>query len=326
MLGASLIGFHTDEYAENFVEFIQEHMPGHQTNRALMAVSKNDVTYASRDFRAAHKSFILRHDDVASRPPLSSNTQIVVHPLGIDIEFWNKMREQSEDILLADHLEKLLDKRFVLSVDRADYTKAVLDRMLIIDRYFETYPEMRGNLTFVQICGRTRSNLPAFDNYWLECNALASSVNDHWRMDGWKPIEWITEPLNSMQLSRVYAHADAMMVNPVRDGLNLTAKEYVACQAARPGVLLLSPGAGAWEELGDYAVPIILEDLNLSAKYVNESLNMPERERQLRMLSMKTSLVSNQLCDWWSEFSTIPATATAKSARHNESFRPAGLG
>jgi trehalose 6-phosphate synthase len=145
-------------------------------------------------------------------------------------------------------------------------------------------------------------------------------------MDGWKPIEWITEPLNSMQLSRVYAHADAMMVNPVRDGLNLTAKEYVACQAARPGVLLLSPGAGAWEELGDYAVPIILEDLNLSAKYVNESLNMPERERQLRMLSMKTSLVSNQLCDWWSEFSTIPATATAKSARHNESFRPAGLG
>lgn len=326
MLEASTLGFHTQEYAENFLQFIQKNMPGYQANSTLMTVQKNMAASDKRNIHFSHKSYVLRHDDAASRVQTSSGTQIIVYPLGIDLDFWNQMRAESETVVLPDGLEKILNKRFVLSVDRADYTKAVLDRFLIIDKFFEKFPEQRGKITFVQICGRTRVNLPAFDTYWSSCKALAASVNSRWSRDGWQAIEWQTDPLSSVELSRLYSHASAMMVNPVRDGLNLTAKEFVACQSEKPGVLLLSSGAGAWQELGDYALPISLNQHELSASFVNDSLNMPERERQLRMLSMKTVLVSNQLSDWWSQFSSIPAAAAAQKKTEMESFRPASLG
>jgi trehalose-6-phosphate synthase len=232
-------------------------------------------------------------------------TKLLVHPLGIDFEFWTELRDSCKEEEMDPRLVKIGNSKFVLSVDRVDYTKAVLDRLLIVDRFFETHPEQIGQVTFVQVCGRSRPGLPAFDQYWHACRSLLGAVNNRWKVGDWKPVDWIEHSLSPKDLSYLYSKADCMLVNPVRDGLNLTAKEFIACQGSDPGVLLLSPGAGAIHELGDYALPAAPGDRDGTVASIAQSLVMPLKERQHRALKMKTILVSNQLSHWWTAFSQV---------------------
>lgn len=330
MLGASAIGFHTEEYANNFRAFVNQHLPSYRTNSNSFIIENIDERTA-RGLRTHsstyHTSYVLRHDTSLRNDNSTSTTRLVVHPLGIDSQFWYELREKCSSVDLPDQVGALSDKPVILSVDRVDYTKSVHDRLLIIDKFFQKHPEWIGKITFAQVCARSRKDLSAFDQYWQTCRALIAAVNNTWSQDGWQPVEWIQDPLNCQQLAYLYSHSQTMLVNPVRDGLNLTAKEYVACQGNQPGVLLLSPGAGAWHELGSYALPASPVNHEATVESLARGLNMPLKERQLRTLAMKTILASNQLADWWTEFSTIIRTPDTQMAeKENESRRPANLG
>lgn len=301
MLSSEAIGFHTDEYARNFMSFVSEHLPQYHCDeekkeiRPIAAVSAAGFI-PSRDLVEARKSRV-----TALRRGRS--TKLVVAPLGLDMDHWRRLADQQDNTILHPSLMK---GPFILSVDRADYTKGVTHRLKAIDCFFSAYPQWKEKISFAQICGKTRGGIVAFDNYWRECQALGRALKEKHAANCWQPLHWIETSFSAAQLALLYRSANVMLVNPVRDGLNLTAKEYVACQDRRSsGVLVLSSGAGAATELGQFALTIDGENPAQIADAVQAGLTMHEREKSLRTDLMLQKLHNNTLEKWWENFSNI---------------------
>lgn len=303
MLSAESIGFHTVEYAQNFMTFVRRHLNEFRINSKDQTVYRAQARLAPRELDLAAGSeltpYVMRPlmHSVSSPSP---STKLVVQPLGIDNERWKKLAREGKAPL--DKVGVIPGERFVLSVDRADYTKAVLDRLRIIDLLMEQNETLRGTVAFVQICGRSRAGVEVFDSYWNECRALADAINARWEQNGWTPIRWVDQGLSAAELAPLYAIADAMLVNPVRDGLNLTAKEFIACRVHHPGVLLLSPGAGAWYEIGQHALAADPNKHQETADAIVRALNMPQAEKFERTTMMRHKIERNPLSMWWKQF------------------------
>ncbi len=209
LLYCEAIGFHTNEYAINFMQFVENNLPQYNCDWNAMSITH--------------------------RQDPATTTSIMVAPLGIDYESWNILAGQNND---SDSQFKQMP--YIFSVDRTDYTKGITNRLEAIDYFFERFPRWQQKIAFVQSCGRTRSGLSAFDQYWNSCHELQTRLMKNWSTNDWQPLIWLDENLTTDKLAKLYNGASVMLVNPVRDGLNLTAKEYIACQNSNPGVLLLS--------------------------------------------------------------------------------------
>ncbi|MBZ0188158.1 MAG: trehalose-6-phosphate synthase, partial [Candidatus Obscuribacterales bacterium] len=305
------------EYADNFARFVNDHM-----------AESSVVT-----FRRDRESRLRAVDSVSERKPAgrlrglvrNNMTQkvsrIFVAPLGLDLDYWNGMSRSASSFDQKLSAMGLGRDSFVLSVDRADYTKGIFERIKAIDVFFCKYPHWVGMTKFVQICGRTRSGLSAFDQYWSKCRSMAESVNKRHGTESWDPIVWIDTPMNPEMLAGCYRNAQVMLVNPVRDGLNLTAKEFFACQTEDPGVLVLSPGAGAYHEVGEQAVFADPHNSDQLADSIEQSLRMPRLEREARARQVMSTLSGSTLNDWCLFFSGRTAAATGQAARQIESYR-----
>ncbi len=289
LVAAEVLGFHTEEYAQNFLHFVHRNL-----HAVLVDFEKGTVT------RGATLDAGLPWSTGEQGDPIGKTTTVVVAPLGIDTTFW-KNSAIIPQIRLHSHDFSWLHQNtpYVLSVDRADYTKGVIERFHAIDRFLDLNPQWRGKVNFVQICGRTRIGLEAFDAYWHRCKVEAAKLESKWRTDHWSPLMWIEQPCSSAELSGIYRDAAVMLVNPVRDGLNLTAKEFVASQVRKPGILALSAGAGAWHELGDEAIRLEPSDPVQMAAAIAHGLEMNQAERARRITKMKLRLADNTLTDWW---------------------------
>ncbi|MBX9674573.1 MAG: trehalose-6-phosphate synthase [Candidatus Obscuribacterales bacterium] len=276
LLAADTIGFHTQEYAHNFLQFVDKYIPERSVN--------------------------LRSGKWRSFPA------VVARPLGIDNSGWQNAAISGGNFM-HPALEHVKGKKIVLSVDRADYTKGVSERMQMISTFAERYPDLSQNVVFVQICTRTRAGLPAFDDYWerLEFREqqLAARKNDL--------LVWLKDPIDPAQLALLYKRADAMLVTPLRDGLNLTAKEFVLSQAPHamtlqgkaPAPLLLSPGAGVFNELGRYSIAVDpIDDIDM-ADSVAYALGMDDREKTNRHHRCVAAMSKHTLTDWWNYFAAI---------------------
>ncbi len=322
LLVAESIGFHTDEYAQNFMSFVENHLGEFSVDSSDLSIYKTNVGIAQRELEwaagAEQTPYVLRPfiQPVAS---ISTATKLVVQPLGIDVDRWTEMSKAGS--IAFDKVGLNHGERFILSVDRADYTKAVLDRLKIIDLLMEQNEDLRGDVAFVQICGRSRAGVAVFDKYWEDCRALGKAVNDRWQRDNWTPIRWVEESLTPAELAALYPVAEAMLVNPVRDGLNLTAKEFVACRHSNPGVLLLSPGAGAWHEIGPHALAADPTQHKATASAIVQALNMPREEKLVRTSMMRHKIERNPLSTWWKQFvhASTPAQKATASDREVKS-------
>lgn len=301
MLSCEAIGFHTEEYARNFLAFVSQHLFQYHCDEDTLEIRPMASAAAagfipSRDLIEARKGRV-----TALRRPRP--TKLVVAPLGLDMGHWSTLAGQQDNTVLHPAMMK---GPFVLSVDRADYTKGVTHRLKAIDYFFTEFPQWREKIAFAQICGKTRGGIAAFDDYWHECQELAGNLKEKHATNGWQPLHWIETSFSAAQLALLYRSANVMLVNPVRDGLNLTAKEYVACQDRRnSGVLVLSSGAGAASELGQFALTIDPENPAHIAESVHAGLTMHEREKSLRTDLMLQRLNSNPLEKWWHNFSRI---------------------
>lgn len=307
MLGASAIGFHTDEYAENFVKFVAEHMPEYSTSLESLAVWSTETIATLPQMRRISQAATIRGaHSAAQHPPTKSHiTRMVVAPLGIDFDHWQSMASSPQG---ANWHPVLAKTPFILSVDRADYTKGVIDRIHAIDTLLSEHPEWKERIVFAQICGKTRTGLASFDGYWDECQRLYKELCDKHGNEHWKPLHWIEASFTHADLAKVYRSAEAMLVNAVRDGLNLTAKEFVACQDQRAGVLALSKGTGAWYELGSHTVNVDPGNCKQIADSIHQSLMMSSHERAWRMAMLKDKVKSNSLSGWWYKFSRLLQT------------------
>lgn len=274
MLRTKAIGFHTSEYLSNFRNFIKRFCSNVQFERRATYVSTTDPVS-----RIAHA------------------TRLFVAPIGTNTSYWNEIsRGEGYDYCLP-----YPELPYVLSVDRIDYTKGVKDRFEAINRFFELYPQWIGKIFFVQIGTRSRTGLSAFDQYWFECSNLASQINERFRTENWQPLIWIEQPLDSQTLAKVYSNAAVMLVTPWRDGLNLTAKEFIASRdlISSPGVLALSPGAGVWHEIGEHTVSGSPCDTDELARTIMTCLLMDDSEKEMRMKAMMNLVRRNDLDNWW---------------------------
>jgi trehalose 6-phosphate synthase len=202
-------------------------------------------------------------------------------PLGPDPESLATLAESDAVAECAAELDDLVgDRKLLLRADRIDLSKNIVRGFHVYDELLATHPEWRDRVVFVAMLNRSRENLAEYLAYEQEVHQAAARVNDRWGTDDWQPVVVHTRD-DYEQTIAGFTRFDALLVNPVKDGLNLVAKEGPLLNR-RDGVVLLSPEAGAYEELADAALAIHPYDIEQGAHALHTALAMPDDERAAR--------------------------------------------
>jgi alpha,alpha-trehalose-phosphate synthase [UDP-forming] len=280
LLGNDLLGFHIERFCENFLDCVDEALED-----AFVDYEGNRINYDGH------------------------TTAVRAFPMGIDAE---SIREGSEsvDASFWDEFRRNrgidTDTTVVVGVDRLDYTKGIVERLDALERLWETRPERRGDICYVQKASESRSLIPDYQDLQTEVQESIERINDRFGTTEWQPVIYINEFIPQGDLYGLYRYSDVMLVSAVRDGMNLVAKEYVAAQVNDDGVLVLSDQAGAHEELGEYALTINPYDTDAFAETIETALSMDSEERAERMVAMREQVESHNLYAWMdSVFETV---------------------
>lgn len=204
-----------------------------------------------------------------------------------------------------EHLEKLNEqysgRKLIVAVDRLDYTKGIPHRLLTFRRMLQTNPELREKVVLLQVAVPSRENIGSYQNLRSEVHELISNINGEFGTSDWVPIVYIHRGISRPELVAVYRYASVAWVSPLRDGMNLVAKEYVACQPDGRGMLVLSSFAGAAPEMAE-ALLINPFDQERTAFTVVRALGINEEERRDRMLPLHERVLRNDVFVWGERF------------------------
>lgn len=259
---AARIGFQTSEYAENFLHFCHQHLPS-----------------------------LIPHLESA----------IAVAPVAIDFELWSTLaQDEARSARVLAEIGICAADRVILSVERADYSKGILERLHAIELFLSAQNGACRNVKFVQVVPRTRTGLAAYDLYWQMCVQRVREINSTYAMPGWEPILFIDEQQAPADLACLYARADVMLITAIADGLNLTAKEFVACHQERAGALILSRGCGAAGELQEPAMIIDPLAPQMVAQKIAAALDCAPHELRARLRRARSIVATNSAGDWLS--------------------------
>ncbi|MGB0697536.1 MAG: alpha,alpha-trehalose-phosphate synthase (UDP-forming) [Rhodospirillaceae bacterium] len=224
-----------------------------------------------------------------------------VYPIGIDAPAMAQDSRHSVQTTAYRRLSKSLANRsLLLGVDRLDYSKGIPQRLAAFAHFIEKYPEHRGKVSLMQIAPLSRSEVPEYKRMRDELERLSGNINGKFGDFDWMPIRWLTKNFQRSVLAGFMRQARIGLVTPMRDGMNLVAKEYVASQnPSDPGVLVLSTFAGAARELTrDEALLVNPYDQEDVADAIHLGLTMPLEERLERWTSMMDKITTNSLDHW----------------------------
>jgi trehalose 6-phosphate synthase/phosphatase len=222
--------------------------------------------------------------------------QLGIFPIGVDARELSRRASEREIIIKAlEH--KPGRERLILGIDRLDYSKGIPRRMAAIERLLEDHPEWRRNVRFVQVAIPSRGTVTAYRSFRRELEQLVTRINGRFATSTWAPIHYMHQSLEPDDLLAMYRAADVMLVTPVRDGMNLVAKEFIACRSDESGVLVLSEFAGAAAELTD-ALIVNPYDIGGVSDTIHRALMMDGGERRQRMRQLR-SRVFDQDVHWW---------------------------
>lgn len=172
---------------------------------------------------------------------------------------------------------------FAHLLDRLDYTKGLVNRLKAFEVLLEKHPEHREHVSLLQIAVPSRTDVSEYQQLKEEMDQLVGRINGRFTTANWSPIRYIYGCVGQQELAAYYRDADVALVTPLRDGMNLVAKEFVACQINQPpGVLIVSPFAGAGEMMHE-ALLCNPYEIDEAAEIIHRALTMPEDERSLRM-------------------------------------------
>ncbi|RYE25119.1 MAG: bifunctional alpha,alpha-trehalose-phosphate synthase (UDP-forming)/trehalose-phosphatase [Sphingobacteriales bacterium] len=282
MLGADVIGFHTYDDVRHFLS---------STNRII------NVQGAGNELRVDNRL-----------------VTVDAFPMGID---YQKFSQLADDKVVKQHerkIKKLIDnKKLIISIDRLDYSKGIVQRLLAYQLFLERYPECRGKMTMLQLVVPSRDNVPKYKELKEEMNRLISEINGRFGKLDWQPIRHFYRSFPDKLLSALYRAADVALVTPLRDGMNLVSKEFVASKTDGKGVLILSETAGASRELSD-ALIINPNDIWDYAETINYALNMPEDKQKKRMQAMQQIVSRFDVFTWVENFMSKLEEAKQKQA------------
>jgi trehalose 6-phosphate synthase len=268
MLGADLIGFHTQYHCNHFLETV---------NHAL-------------ESRVSWDSFSVRIGDQTT----------FVKPFPISIAFTLKdydtiSKKISPSDLLKDHG---IDARYMgVGVDRIDYTKGIVEKFLAIERFLEKNPSYLSKFTFVQIGAPSRTLLKSYSDIISAVETEANRINWRFKSKNWKPILLLKKHHSHEEIAPFYSSSDFCMVTSLHDGMNLVAKEFVASRHENDGSLILSRFAGASQELKG-SIVINPYDIEKTADAIKSALEMPLDEQIERMTQMRLEIVRHNIYSW----------------------------
>jgi len=269
LLKNKLVGFHTNEYADNFLATVAAILPTAQVDCQKMTVSYDGTV-----------------------------TNITVMPLGIDLPFWQKLAMSTKPLSEALIPKHSLASQIILGVERLEASKGVVERINGIEQLLEDQPTLRRRFHYVQISQPGKGIGDISRDYEKLVEGRIEAVNKKYFHDGWQPIIHIRGNLDQAQLSAWYQAAAVLSVNSVSDGLNLIAKEYVACRFDEQGVVVLSRNAGSAKELAQGALLVDPTSPKSVADAFYFALTLDPEEKRRRMGSMRRVIGWNQLHNW----------------------------
>ncbi len=284
LLGADLLGFHTATFVRHFAS---------SALRLLGAATEVDhIRWERREVRLG------------------------VFPMGIDAAAFSELAESEEVAKLVE--EHRQDGSLLLvGIDRLDYTKGIARRLLAFETLLRNHPELLGRIRLVQVAVPSRENVGAYRELREEVDAMVGRIHGAFATPSWSPIHYLYRGLALPEIVALYRAADAVLVTPLRDGMNLGAKEFIAARPDGDGVLVLSEFAGAAAELSE-AVMVNPFDVERTAELIYDALVMPVEERRARMAVLRERVLTYDVHRWANSFvarlESTPGTADAEPA------------
>jgi trehalose 6-phosphate synthase len=226
-------------------------------------------------------------------------TKSGVFPIGIDPDAFRALAASPAAIRYRERVKRSLGGcDLILGVDRLDYSKGLLERMAAVEIAYERYPELRRRVTFLQIASPSREDVPQYQALRHELESAVGQINGRFADSEWSPVRYVSKTYGQERICGLYALARVALVTPLRDGMNLVAKEFVAAQSPDdPGVLVLSRFAGAAHQM-DGALIVNPYDRIEVCDALQRGLEMPLGERVERWESLMRGLKENDLAAW----------------------------
>lgn len=270
ILGADLIGFHTYDYVRNFLDSILR-LFGYESNLGY-------VRYQSR---------ILKAD---------------TFPMGIDYERFSSAVQNSDTKKEIKKIrEEIGEKKIILSIDRMDYTKGIIERLESYEVFLQENPEYLEKVILIMVAVPSRIKVKQYQQLKQQVDKLIGKINGKYATVTWSPIRYLFRSIPFSKLIALYHIADVGLVIPIKDGMNLVAKEFIATKTNHKGVLILSEMAGAANELGEALIvnPNNKQQISWALKY---ALNMPDKEQRRRNRLMQRRLENYNVKKWADDF------------------------
>jgi len=270
ILGADLAGFHTFDYTQYFLKAV---------GRTLgLETTMNSVVVEDRFVKAE------------------------TFPLGIDYARFSEATQDREVQREREKLSRILGKsKLIFSVDRLDYSKGLLHRLLGFEHFLEKYPKWHGKIVFNMVVVPSRESVSRYQDMKKEIEATVGRINGMYGSLRWRPVVYQYQSLEFAEMVALYDLSDVGLITPIRDGMNLVAKEYIACQRTNPGTLILSEMAGAAAELSE-AILINPTDKVEVADAIAKALDMPVSDRRTVLERMQKRLQTYDVFTWAKDF------------------------
>lgn len=270
LLGADLIGFHTHDYMRHFVSACERILD-----------LRFELDQVSLDNRIAYAD---------------------VFPMGINFQLYNEAPLLPEIQNKANELKGIFgDRKLILSVDRLDYSKGILSRIKGYERFLELHPEYHEKTSLAMIVVPSRDTVDSYYDLKTKIDESIGAINGKYSSINWSPVYYFYHSFDFNELIAMYHIADLALITPLRDGMNLVAKEYVAAKRDKPGVLILSEMAGAAIELSD-ALIINPNDTDMIANNICAALEMPEEMQLMRLKNMQRKIAKYNVNYWANSF------------------------
>src|SRR5439155_18077663 len=235
---------------------------------------------------------------------------------GIDAAAYDRLARENAVTAEAARVRRTSGNvRLIVSVDRLDYTKGIPRRLLMFERLLERYPGLRGRVRLIQVASPSRVAVGAYREYRRDVDELVGGINGRFATLGDDPIRYIARSMSRERLVALYRAATVALVTPLRDGMNLVAKEFVASRVDNDGVLVLSEFAGAAAELSG-ALLVNPYDLDGVASALHHALEMAPAERRERMRSLRGRVLAHDVHRWAREFVAALRAEHRRGARH----------
>jgi len=271
MLGSELVAFHTEQYVNNFLGTVERLTP----------------------YRVNWESGSIECD--------SREVRVKAVPIGIAWREFAETARQEKVQRRAQEIRRAAGGDWILlGVDRLDYTKGILERLKAVEMLLERFPAWRRRLTFIQVAVPSRTAVPGYQRLKREVEEAVGRINGKYTEDYHVPVKYIFRGMDREELVAHYLAADMMLVTPLRDGLNLVAKEYVASRVDESGVLLLSPLAGAAAQMKEalHANPYSPREM---MDQIVRGLTMSAVEKRRRMSLLRQRVQEEDLGWWWKQ-------------------------